>query len=271
MRPEPAPHGPRVVGESCDHTAVLTSVAAALVAASLQTASSHAAHAPRLGGQFAAIAGDALHIEGLWEQQRRFVLVVTGPAGAGLPIERLRDFAARVEFADGSSAPLALTPDGTFDARIPALPLPARITVVVTTTAGEERAPLVFPTYTRATDANMFPLLPTEIPGTLPALLTALSDDISDARLLLDRNEVFFVYAAAVRARDRALALESYVSDLPPAHHARARSAVLDLVRASWLLHVAADSGTSAEARAAANALDATLRDVLGVFSRPGR
>lgn len=246
---------------------MLSSVVAALLAATLQITTPHAAHEARLGGQFATTADDSLHLEGLWVQQRRFVLVVTGSDGAILPLDRLHGVTAHVEFADGSSAPLTLTADGTFDARIPALPLPARMTVVVTTAAGVDRAPLLFPTYTRATDADMFPLLPTAIPGTLPALLSALRDDAADARLLIERRDVLFVYAAAIRARDHGRALDAHASSLPPAAQARARSAVLDVVKAAWLLHVVSDSGTVPQASAALQALDAAVLDAASAFT----
>lgn len=257
--------------ESCDHTCVLTAAVAALVAALLQTPPPHADHAPRLGGQFAVVADDTLHVEGLWAQQRRFVLVVTGVHGETLMPDRLRSFGARVDVAEGRGTPLTLTSDGTLEAQIPSLPLPARITVTMTTDSGDERLPFVFPTYSKATDADMFPLLPTEIPATLPALLSALASDVADARLLVARGDVLFVYAAAVRARDRGLALEAYVAARPQADQARARSSVMDVVRTAWLLHIAADSGTTPQARAAVDALHAAVLDATAVFAEGRR
>jgi hypothetical protein len=228
---------------------------------------------PQHGGILVAAAGDTMHVEVAWPLQRVVRVFVYDSAMRPIPPDRLLGLRGRIAVA-GQAYELRPSSAGLLEARIPSLAVPARMTLEMSLTPGgvEEPFSLVFSGYSVEKDTIDFVLPPTPIPGTLAGLLSALRDDKRDAHDTVNGGGLTVAYAPAVRARDHVLALEPYVSALPPAARPRADAAALAALRAAWLLHVAADNAlTPFEVRAAADLLADALDDVVDAFDGASR
>jgi hypothetical protein len=202
-------------------------------------------HTPRHGGLLLPVVHDTLHIEAVWPMQRIVHVFVYDEAMRAIAPDRLPGIRGRIGVG-GETFALRPSGDGFLEARIPSSAIPARMTLELALTAGDEQPfDLVFPGYSVESQAFDFVLPPTPIPDSLAGLLAALRDDARDAHASLGGNGLIFAYAPAVRARDHLLALDAHVARLAPPARPRAEAAVLAAVRAAWLLHVAADAGIS--------------------------
>lgn len=242
-------------------------IAASVTLASAQQPPPHD-HEPRFGGALFPAAGDTLHIEGVWSEQRRFKLFVSDPAGRLLPVDRLRAVRGRVLVGD-RAFPLELQPGVAFlEARIPTMPIPAQFSVQVEVAPGgpEEGFELLFSDYSDERRARG-EALPTVSPTTLPGILAAVRQDRRDGQWLLDRGELVTVSIPAERIRYRVLELEPYISRLRVSARPRAEAALLTAVRAVWLLHTATDYGNDVQIGAAFAALGLALDEVEAAFA----
>ena len=232
-----------------------------------QDARFHLPHEPLHGGQFFTAAGDTLHVEGVWPEQRRFKLFVADEWGRPLPEARLRELGGRVVVGD-VSAPLTVGPDAEyFEARLPTLKLPAEPSLILSVPGrADEGFQFSFHAYSDERNAVSFPIEPTVIPDSLPGLLAALTIDRDDIDAVFSRGQLAFVYAPADRVRDHVLALEAYLPRMDVTMRARAQAQIRTAVRAAWLLHVASDDGTPAQANAAREGLAAAVADVTSSF-----
>jgi hypothetical protein len=251
------------------HGAIACVVMAGGVTSTFAQAPPHAAHGARLGGAFAAVAADTIHVEAVWSEQRRLRLFVWDASGEPMSIDRLREIDARVS-AGGIESPLQLLEvESYFEARIPTLTLPAAIVVLISVRSGpEERVPITFAEY--SPDAMGLAMAsPPEIPATLRGILDAVASDRREAEALLDKREFFAMSAPEERIRERVLAIEPYLGALTAGERVKAEDEIASVVRACWLLHLALDYGDVAQRQAAlqqlTDALDRTTALLAGI------
>jgi hypothetical protein len=212
----------------------------------------HANHEAHLGGAFATIAADTMHVEAIWSEQRRLRLFVSLASGGQVPIERLRDIDAQATAANRTSPLQLLEIDGYFEARIPTLTAPAEIVVRLRVAPGlaEEKLSFSFASYSPdVLGLAMAP--PPEIPDTLAGILNALAVDRREAQALLETGQYFAVPNVEERIRERVLAIEPHLASLTAAERTRADTGIAAVVRACWLLHMALDFGDVAQRLAA--------------------
>ena len=251
------------------HLGATLAIVTALIAmaAPSQDARFHLPHQPLHGGQFFATALDTLHIEGVWPEQRRFKLYVADEWGRPLPEARLRELGGRIVAGD-VSVPLTMSVDAEYlEARLPTLKLPAELSLVLAVPGrADEGFQFSFHAYSDEQNAVRFPIEPTAIPDSLSGILSALRTDQDEIEAVFLRGQLAFVYAPADRARDHLLALEAYLPDLDAPGRARAEELIRAGVRAAWLLHVASDEGTLAQANAARTGLSTAIADAIAAF-----
>ena len=229
----------------------------------------HAAHDARAGGLFATAAGDTLHIEASWSEQRRVRLFVTDGSGSPIPLDRMRAFEARA-IAGGVESPFTLLEaDYYFEARIPTLAAPAVIVVRLTPApaAAEDRLTFTFPGHSPAVVPDS--LAPVEIPGTLPGILVALGEERRTVQSLIDHQRFAELLGAENRIRELVLAIEPYLGRLAADARLDAEVAITSVVRACWLLHTVLDYGSVPQRDAAlkrlSDGLDQTIAAVSGI------
>lgn len=232
-----------------------------------QDARFHLPHEPLHGGQFFPAAQDTLHLEGVWPEQRRFKLFVADAFGRPLPEARLLALGGRI-VAGGVSSALAAGPDAEYlEARLPTLKLPAELSLILSVPGhADEGFQFSFHGYSDERNAVRFPIEPTVIPDSRAGILAALAAARDEVEAVFSRGQLAYVYAPADRARDLVMALEPYQPALPAAGYARAGELIRVAVRAAWLLHVASDEGTLAQADAARIALNAAIAEVIAAF-----
>jgi hypothetical protein len=244
-------------------------IAALLLA---QIAPPHSTHNPKHGGAFFLAAGDTLHVEGVWPQQRLFKFYIYDAASRPLAPERMRQLRGDVE-AGGQTVPLIPARDGSvFVARVPPLAIPATIIVRIAWLPGGDQEGFQFQFGGYSDEhALSFDLEPTVIPRTRSAILAALRADVREAESLVARRDAAFAFAPAAHGRDHVLALERFVTDLPPAGRPRAAAAIREVVRISWLMHLAGDDGSDEQVGAAAAQFRAAVEDCVSAFGGAGR
>jgi hypothetical protein len=247
-------------------------VAALCVSASPVPPPAHSTHNPKHGGQFFPAAGDTLHVEGVWPQQRVFKLYVYDASSRPLSLERMRQVQASVDAA-GQTFPMLLMSDGSaFMARVPPLGIPAQLVARVTMASASEPEGFSFNFYGFSDEHGLsFDVEPTIMPKTRRAIVAALRDDARDALSLLARQQSAYVFAPALHGRDHALGLEQFLPQLDAAARPRAQDAIRAVVRAAWLLHIAGDDGNNDQVRAAATQFQAAVADVALMFSGAAR
>lgn len=223
---------------------------------------------PRRGGVLQPAAGDTLHVEAMWAEQRRLRVFVWDATGAPLPVERLREFAGTVRAADRESPLRLIEVDGFYEARIATLSLPATVEVELQPSPGDrtERLSFTFEAYS-VDRSGLMMTAPIEIPPTLKGILDALAENRRELRTLVERGEFMAVYGPDDRIRDLVLATEPYVAQLPEAAQRAVEAVRTDVIRTGWLLHTAIDYGGEAQARAAAQMFDAGLDRLAALFS----
>lgn len=237
------------------------------IASAPQDARFHLPHEPLHGGQFFPAAQDTLHVEGVWPEQRRFKLFVADEWGRPLPEARLRQLGGRI-VAGEVSAPLTVAADAEYlEARLPTLKMPAELSLVLSVPGHQDEGfQFSFHAYSDERNAVRFPIEPTVIPDSLSGILAALIADQDEVAAVFARGQLAFVYAPADRARDHVMALEPYLPGLPEAQRAQAGELIRAAVRAAWLLHVASDEGTLAQAHAARTGLNTAIAEVAAAF-----
>jgi hypothetical protein len=227
----------------------------------------HAAHGARLGGTFATAAGDTLHLEVSWSEQRRVRMFVTDASGLPIPLEALRSLEAHAVVGDAQSPFTLLEVESYFEARVPTLPLPASIEVRLKphASAEEERLSFSFPEYSAVISGSS---APAEIPATLEGVLDALAAEQRAMQAIVDREAFIDLLGTESRIRELALALEPHLEAMPSARP-RAQAAITAVVRACWLLHTVLDYGVNPQRDAALAQLNDALRDVAGLAAKP--
>ena len=226
----------------------------------------HAAHSARLGGAFATAAGDTLHIEVSWSEQRRVRLFVTDASGLPISLETLRNFEAHAVAGDGQLPFTLLEVESYFEARVPTMRLPATIEVRLKphAAAQEERLSFSFTEHSAVIEGSS---TPAEIPATLEGVLDALAAEQRAMQSIVDREAFIDLLGTEGRIRELVLALEPHLGSMTAARP-QAQAAIAAVVRACWLLHTILDYGSNAQRDAALTQLNDALRDVAGVAAK---
>jgi hypothetical protein len=223
----------------------------------------HAAHSGQHGGILLPIANDTLHVEGVWQEQRRFRVYVTDAAGDALVPARLRELQMQVADDADRVATLAVSADGEYlEARIATQPVPAVLTIVVKSGNTEsERLAMRFSGYS---SEPSFEVKPIAIPGSLTGVLEALRAQVGSSIELVAAGAFGQVYEPATHSRELLLALVPYAEKLDPAPRRAANAAIAEMLRASWLVHLSGDVGTPMQSSSAVK----VLRDAFNELSR---
>jgi hypothetical protein len=224
----------------------------------------HGSHGGQHGGLLLPVAGDTLHLEGVFQEQRRFRVYVTDAAGRALAPSALRALDLKISDEAGRISPLVLAADGQYlEARIATQPMPAAITVIIDSSNGDaERWGMLFSAYT--IEPPSFEVVPITIPPTLKGVLEALRGQVQASIELSSSRDYGQLYEPATHARELLLALVPYAEQLEAAPRLTAEAAIASALRASWLAHLSGDVGTPVQSSAAVEA----LRDAFDELSR---
>jgi hypothetical protein len=226
----------------------------------------HAVHSGQHGGVLLPAWNDTVHVEGVFQEQRRFRVYLTDVTGRPLPIARLRAIQGRV--IDGDRTVAALVPSGDaqyLEARIGSLPMPAVITFVLQSEAGaDEQIGVMFNSY--SVEPPSFEVPPTVIPETRDGVVKALEVQVGDALAIVKSGAFGQVYVPATHIRELLLGLLPHVARLDADVRPRATAAIDSSLRASWLLHISGDIGTPLQTAAASSALGEAFGQLLSLF-----
>jgi hypothetical protein len=231
--------------------------------------SRHAAHFGQHGGMLLPVADDTLHVEGVFQEQRRFRVYVTEVTGEPVSFQRLRQVTARVVDSirpELTIAPLVPSADGGYlEARIGSLTFPAVVTIVVRAgNTPEETFGLMYSDY--SVEPPSFEVPPTVIPGTLPGVLAAVRAQVNEARQMIESGSFGTLYVPTAHIRELLLALVPYADRLVPARKVVADAAITEALRASWLVHAAGDLGAPFQNRAGGEVLKELFNDLVRSF-----
>jgi hypothetical protein len=215
----------------------------------------HAVHSGQHGGILLPIANDTLHVEGVFQEQRRFRVYVTHPSGQPLAPGELQSLRLQVADEAGRASPLIVSGDGQYlEARIATQPLPAALTIVVPPGDAEgERLGMLFTAY--SAEPSSFDVAPTVIPHDLKGVLQAIRAQVQATIAMTQAGAFGQVYEPATHIRDLLLALRPYVRKLEGRRQGAADAAIMEAVRSSWLVHVSGDVGTPQQTSAAVEEL----------------
>lgn len=257
----------------------------------------HGNHNPQHGGQFFMAPDNSHHLEGTLPSARLFRMYLYDDYARPLASGRLKDIRGVLE-VNGRSIPLTTAPSSSLEARLEPLTMPARVTAKLRLEPGapEYRFDFAFAVLTKDPSAAAArprtaqpPLQPkasqavapaaggsstdpaliqVPIPATVPDILAQLRVRDAQVGALIDRGNLPAVFVPAFQARDLAIALESRLPTLPAATRDAAASAIVDLVRAAWLLDASGDAGNREQAQAAHSALHRAAAVIDASFAR---
>ena len=226
----------------------------------------HGSHGGQHGGLLLPIANDTLHLEGVFQEQRRFRLYVTDAGGRPLTPLALRALDLKVSDEAGRISLLVLSADGQYlEARIATQTLPAVITVIIPAANGDpERLGMLFSAY--SIEPQSFEVAPMAIPSTLKGVLEALRGQVQAAMELAASRDFGQLYEPATHSRELLLALVPYAQKLDAAPRRAADAAIASALRAAWLTHLSGDIGTPLQSSAAVSALSAAFNELSSTF-----
>lgn len=221
----------------------------------------HASHAPEHGGMVVPMFDDTLHVEAIWQEQRRFRMRVTDAAGQPLDAARLSALDARVGVGEERAAFTPSADPDLIEARVATTTLPAAFVLRLRGSDGREAAAtFFFPAYSMPPPS--FEVPPTPIPTTPLQIVAAIREQAAIARDMVGEFRSGMLYVPTTHVRNLVLALTA---------RATAGDAVLEpLMRATWRLHLAGDAGLNQEIRAALVAFN-TAVEQLAASSPKGR
>ena len=226
----------------------------------------HGSHGGQHGGLLLPIANDTLHLEGVFQEQRRFRLYVTDAGGRPLTPSALRALDLKVSDEAGRVSPLVIAADGQYlEARIATQTLPTAITVIIPVANGDaDRLGMLFSAYT--IEPPSFEVAPIAIPATLKGVLEALRGQVQAAMELAASRDFGELYEPATHTRELLLALVPYAEKLDAAPRRAAEAAIASALRASWLTHLSGDVGTPMQSNSAVTALADAFNELSRAF-----
>ena len=217
----------------------------------------HATHAGQLGGLLVPLAGDTLHAEAVFSEQRRLRLFVTTTTGDPVTTERLRGLRIATRTADGSETPFVVTRSGdALEARLPTVALPA--TFVIIDRNGDAATPpsVIFSSYSIAPAELEIP--PTELPALDSEFVAAIEQHAVMALKLVAESQYGQVYLPTTHVRDLLIAMKT-----ADANRDRALGAMM---RANWALHLAGDNGLRSAIYPARQNFETALRGLVAAY-----
>jgi hypothetical protein len=200
------------------------------------------------------------------------------------PLRPSRDAAYLEARVSGVSFPAAMTakiklradkPEYRFDFTFPAVTRePVRLPVrgggarTRATPAPRANPPAAQPADTTSAGAASAPPLPptTEIPGTMPEILSQLKARDVEIRDLIREGNFAAVWVPAFQAKDLAIALEPHIGHLVPASREAAEPALQRVVRFAWLLDSFGDLGNRQQVEDGYAAFRQAVAEVSKVF-----
>ena len=276
------------------------------------TQRAHGDHNPKHGGIFFMAPDNWHHLEGTYPGAGRFRVYIYDDFSKPLPLEQARKVRGRVVTKESvdpktgavrelASTPLTLARNGAFfEARLEALPLPAKMTAKISFTADnkESRFDFAFPAYTvdlpasaptsssatagkpNAPSAPNAPVAPNAPnPPVAPdaavapnasnapsELLTALKARSGEVAALLKSGTLGAVYVPALQAKDLALEIQS---TQPDAAQEAIEASVTQIVIAAYQLDNFGDLGDAAQAQDAFGRMNAAIAQLESLVSGP--
>jgi hypothetical protein len=219
----------------------------------------HKSHVADHGGMLIPVDGDAIHLEVVWQEQRRVRLHATDAHGTPLPADRLQALQARViTDADRAESRFAVAAGGAYlEARIASQPLPATMRVFYSAPgAAEQEFGLLF--HSLAVPPPDFAVAPLVIPAQRRDVLALVDEQARVAEQMAEGGDFSSLYVPTAHLRELLLALGADPSAAARQPH------LARVMRAVWLVHLSGDLGTPPQARAGAielrRAADALLR-----------
>jgi hypothetical protein len=207
----------------------------------------HQPHTAHHGGVFFETGGDTVHMELVWQEQRRVRIYLSDAFGEPLagPPPRVR-----VVTADQVSAPFVAAATGEYlEARIATQRLPATLQVMVTAPGAAEERSFGFVLSALGTEPFDFTVPPTEIPPTRAAVLDAIGTQVKAAEELVAAGAFGRLYLPATHLRNLLLALPSRPEASIPDRRAL-EPQLLHALRLAWLIHLSGDVGSPVQTRA---------------------
>lgn len=246
--------------------AVVVLLLGPLDATAQDTMPRHGSHGSQHGGIVLPVANDTLHLEGVFQEQRRFRIYVTDAVGRPLSPSALRALKLQVSDDAGRVSPLVVSDDGLhLEARIATQTFPTAISVIVPALDGTtEQLGMLFTAYT--IEPESFEVPPTEIPSTLKGVLEALREQVRAAMELAAERDVGQLYVPTTHARELLLALVPHAANLDAARRRSAEAAIAAALRASWLTHLSGDIGTPTQSSSAVNELRRAFNELCSTF-----
>jgi hypothetical protein len=256
------------------------------------TQRAHGDHNPKHGGIFFMAPDNWHHLEGTYPAAGRFRVYIYDDFSRPLPLDQARKVRGRVVTKEAvdpktgavrelASTALVLARNGAFfEARLEALPLPAKLTAKISFTADnkESRFDFAFPAYTvdlptspaptssaavGRPDAPVAATAPSAPSTNLLADLKARSDEVA---ALLKSGTLGAVYVPALQAKDLALEIQS---TQPEPERETLEASVRQIVIAAYQLDNFGDLGDAAQAQEAFRAMNAAIAQLDSVVSEP--
>ena len=263
------------------------------------TQRAHGDHNPKHGGTFFMAPDNWHHLEGTYPGAGRFRIYIYDDFSRPLTLAQARKVRGRVVTKEAvdpktgavrelASTPLVLARNGAFfEARLEALPLPAKMTAKISFTADnkESRFDFAFPAYTVdlpasapstssatagrpsasvAPNAPIGPNAPASALGSdLLSDLKARRDEVAE---LLKSGTLGAVYVPALQAKDLALEIQS---KQPESAQEAIEASVGQIVIAAYQLDNFGDLGDAAQAQEAFRRMNAAIAQLDSLVSGP--
>ena len=244
------------------------------------TQSTHANHNPRHGGLFFMAPDLWHHLEGAYADEMMRVYLYddyTKPLSPELRSAVTGRIVTKETFDPATRTtkeltvfPLKASSEGDYlEARVGRLKFPAELTAKLRFTKGgdEYRFDFTFAEYSVdkspvAVDAtSLF-----EVPDDMIQVRRLLAERVTLIGDLVKKGAFGEVWVPAFQAKDLALALDVQTPQLPPDRRLPARSAIERLIRASWALDAAGDTGNRAEVEDGYRGLADASREIERLF-----
>lgn len=232
----------------------------------------HGNHSPQHGGGFFMAADNWHHVEGTYPEEGVFRLYLYDDYTKPLPSDKAKTVVGRVITESSfDSATMTEKEETVFplqsidtapylEAKIDRLTPPAELSVKVrfASDGPESRFDFSFPAFskdpvgTAITTADVDPSqLMVEIPNDPKEVLAMLLTRRTQIDGFIQQGAFGQIYVPALQAKDLAIALDVQADTLPAARRSAVAPAVIELVRAAWMLDAYGDMGNRQQIAAA--------------------
>lgn len=254
-------------------------------------ARAHGNHSAQHGGGFFMAADNWHHVEGTYPEEGVFRLFLYDDYTKPLAADKTTQIDARVitkselDSATMTQQDVSVVPlqqvDGApyLEAKIDRLVPPVDVAIKVRFAADgpESRFDFSFPDFTKdpvgtalATAAVDPSQLVVEIPNDPKDVLAMLLTRSEQIERFIQQGAFAQVYVPALQAKDLAIALDVQADTLPPARRSRVAPAVIELVRAAWMLDSYGDMGNRQQISAAYVSFSRAVTKLAAAFTGAG-